>query len=163
MLACKRTCAHKSVLAIVRWLHEQAHCAWNAMALATRAVETDNVSLLSYMKDQGTDWTEYDLTELLDYGGKCCENTATLQWLRDEGADWPDEIYADNGYEEYYVEEPWSDAALQWAISQDCPNIIDGDSIDGDSMIGDSDEEGGYYLRTGGCEVYVDASGQYHG
>ena len=46
---------HRDVeaLKLIRWLHETAHCPWDIVQLARRAVEHDHLEVLAYLKEQG--------------------------------------------------------------------------------------------------------------
>ena len=112
---------HGKALAIVRWLHEMAHCFWEVMPLATKAALASNVSILKYMKQNGASFSVPELTDLLECAGMHAKDTACLQWLRDAGAEFPECVIP--YYNDCGGEEGWTQKAMDWAESQGCKDI----------------------------------------
>ena len=114
-------------LALVRWLHETAHCPWDVMQLARAAVEseiTSNLRVLDYMKEQGVVWSAHQLTTLLQYAGTRIQGGPSVKWLRNEGAAWPDILawnsaqWGDLDDHEFHLTYFWTDEAVEWARAQ---------------------------------------------
>ena len=114
-------------LALVRWLHETAHCPWDVMQLAKAAVEseiTSNLQVLDYMKEQGVVWSAHQLTTLLQYAGTRIQGVPSVEWLRNEGAAWPDVLAWVYGQwdnlddDEHQFDCCWTPEAVEWARAQ---------------------------------------------
>eukprot|EP00953_Heterococcus_sp_UTEX-ZZ885_P002547 1886-Heterococcus_DN1.PRE.2 len=94
----------------LRWLHEHG-CPWIPNGVYLSAAKGGSISALSYLQQEGIEYTAERLTAMLLRAG-AHSKLAAAQWLRQQGAAWPDLLNVDN------VE--WSGDVLDWARAEGC-------------------------------------------
>ena len=102
-------------LDILRWLHEEVHCPWNAFEVASASMEFQCAHGLQYLYEQGERLTHQQLTELLCRSVRYVDNESELvcaKWLRANGAPWPAVLENDA--------DDWPEAAVMWCRLEGC-------------------------------------------
>jgi hypothetical protein len=103
--------AHADTL---RWLHEHG-CPWIPNGVYLSAAKGGSIDALSYLQQQGIEFTAERLTAMLLRAG-AYSKLAAAQWLRQQGAEWPDVLNVDNA--------EWSGEVLAWARAAGCTSPV---------------------------------------
>jgi hypothetical protein len=106
-------------LAVLRYLVEEAGCAWDAATVRTAAAKAGSVEVLQWASNaDDAVWTTALLSELLIVAG-VNDQLRAADWLRAAGAEWPTSfLYQGPVFPGLGV---WSVRAMQWAWANGCP------------------------------------------
>ena len=113
--------ARPQVLRMIRWLHEEMNCPWDAWSLAQHAARVYWRELLQYLHRQGERFSTEQFTELLMSAGAKSSNEeiragrlACFKWLRQKKAAWPK---APEGW-------LWADEVKRWAADNGFERLV---------------------------------------
>jgi hypothetical protein len=82
-------------------------------AVCVKAASSGSLSILTYMREHGAQWSAADLTQLLHSAAhRDCLYVA--KWLRQQGAEWPDQLLGSDGCAE------WGPFTVAWARRLGC-------------------------------------------
>ena len=119
--------AEDNSLETLEWQREQAHCPWDAYAIAQVTVKyPKSDEVLQYLYDQGESFTDEQLTELLmcsvSYVGTDAKLLVCAKWLRAHGAPWPEvlECVSQQNHGAELSTKDWPKAAVLWCRSEGC-------------------------------------------
>ena len=99
--------ANSGRVRVLRWLHETAHCPWDAELFAHAAAALGLQDCLAYIHERGGPFSAAQLKEQLDGAGRN-RRLSSAEWLKSQqGAAWPDGM-----------QTSWPSDMLLWAMRQ---------------------------------------------
>ena len=122
--------AEDSRFQTLRWLHEEVHCSWDAFQVAWMACApyrpktSESVRVLQYLHEQGENFADEQLAELLNRSVRLADRQGDLvcaKWLRAHGALWPAVLSCefDNDPGDL-VHGDWPEVAVSWCRAEGC-------------------------------------------